>query len=505
MLRTLQRFANYLRCPIMPRPSSASSNHALAAEFESRLLGQIPFNATESQARFAHVWSRFIVSEKPRCALVLRGYAGTGKTTAVGAVVRTLRDARKKCVLLAPTGRAAKVLARHAGQDASTIHRHIYRPKRNPEGGTAYGLMPNRRTDTLFIVDEASMIGESGGLPSGGFQYRSLLDDLIEFVYSGHGCRLMLIGDDAQLPPVGAAESPALQGSKLRNDFDLTLAEVSLNDVVRQELDSAILSNAHDLRMQMAVTDRDHPAPLPHFELGAGLHRVYGQELEDLLVDLHAKYGEDNLVVITRSNKRAVQFNQHIRARVLWQEDELNAGDRLMVVANNYHWLADHDELPTNLIANGDTLIVDRILSRFERHDTPFAEAEVRLADIPDYPSFAVHINLSVLNSDRASQPRAERKALYEAVSSDHAYLGSKAKIHEATNSDPCYQALQVKFAYALTCHKSQGGQWPAVIVDQGFMTEDRVDLEWLRWLYTALTRAERELYLLNFADVFFD
>ena len=187
MHRTLQRFATYLRCPIMPRPTSPSSNLAQAAEYESRLLGQIPFTATDSQARFAHVWSRFIVSEKPRCALVLRGYAGTGKTTAVGAVVRTLRDARKKCVLLAPTGRAAKVLARHAGQDASTIHRHIYRPKRNPEGGTAYGLMPNRRTDTLFIVDEASMIGESGGLPSGGFQYRSLLDDLIEFVYSGHG------------------------------------------------------------------------------------------------------------------------------------------------------------------------------------------------------------------------------------------------------------------------------------------------------------------------------
>ena len=489
----------------MPRSSPSQSNLARAAEFESRLLGQIPFTPTESQERFAHVWSRFIVSEKPRCALVLRGYAGTGKTTAVGAVVRTLRDARQKCVLLAPTGRAAKVLAGHAGQDASTIHRHIYRPKRNPEGGTAYGLMPNRRTDTLFIVDEASMIGESGGLPSGGFQYRSLLDDLVEFVYSGHGCRLMLIGDDAQLPPVGASESPALQGPKLREAFELTLAEVTLNDVVRQELDSAILSNAHDLRMRMAVTDVHNPVPLPHFEPGPGLQRVFGQELEDLLVDLHAKHGEDNLVVITRSNKRAVQFNQQIRARVLWQEDDLNAGDRLMVVANNYHWLADHEELATNLIANGDTLIVDRILSRFERYDTPFVEAEVRLADVPDYPSFSVHINLSVLTSERASQSRAERKALYDDVSADHSHLGSKAKIHEATNSDPCYQALQVKFAYALTCHKSQGGQWPAVVVDQGYMTEERVDLEWLRWLYTALTRAESELYLLNFADIFFD
>jgi exodeoxyribonuclease-5 len=315
----------------------------------------------------------------------------------------------------------------------------------------------------------------------------------------------MLIGDDAQLPPVGASLSPALQGDTLKADFGLTLAEVALEDVVRQELDSAILSNAHDLRMIMSMAEPEGPAPLPQFELGPGLARVGGQDLEDLLIDLHAQHGEDNIVVITRSNKRAVQFNQHIRARVLWQEDGLNAGDRLMVVANNYHWLADHEELPTNLIANGDTLIVDRIQKRFERHETPFVEAEVRLADQPEYPAFSVHINLSVLTSEQASQGRAQRRALYDAVSADHSHLGSKAKIHEATNSDPCYQALQVKFAYALTCHKSQGGQWQAVVVDQGYMTEERVDLEWLRWLYTALTRAESKLYLLNFADSFFD
>ena len=489
----------------MPHDSTPPLDTRRASELEARLLGQMPFEPTASQARFAFVWSRFIVSEKPRCALILRGYAGTGKTTSVGAVVRTLREVRQRCVLLAPTGRAAKVLAKHAGQPASTIHRHIYRPTRTPDGSTGYGLTTNKRTDTLFVVDEASMIGESSGLPAGGFQYRSLLDDLVEFVYSGQGCRLMLIGDDAQLPPVGAPLSPALQGDTLKADFGLTLAEVALEDVVRQELDSAILSNAHDLRMIMSMAEPEGPAPLPQFELGPGLARVGGQDLEDLLIDLHAQHGEDNIVVITRSNKRAVQFNQHIRARVLWQEDGLNAGDRLMVVANNYHWLADHEELPTNLIANGDTLIVDRIQKRFERHETPFVEAEVRLADQPEYPAFSVHINLSVLTSEQASQGRAQRRALYDAVSADHSHLGSKAKIHEATNSDPCYQALQVKFAYALTCHKSQGGQWQAVVVDQGYMTEERVDLEWLRWLYTALTRAESKLYLLNFADTFFD
>ena len=474
-------------------------------ELESRCLGQIPFTPTESQQRFAFVWSKFMVSHKPKCTLVLRGYAGTGKTTSVGACVRTLRDVGMKCVLLAPTGRAAKVLSRHAGMDASTIHRHIYRPRRASDGGTAYGLASNKRTHTVFIVDEASMIGESGGLPSGGFNHRSLLDDLVQFVFEGEGCRLMLIGDDAQLPPVGADHSPALQGDRLKADFGLTLAEVALDDVVRQELDSAILANAHDLRMRMAFAEPNEPAPLPRFQLGNGLMRVGGHELEDLLLDLHAKHGVDDLVVITRSNKRAVQFNLQLRARVLDQEDDINAGDRLMVVANNYHWLSDHDELPTNLIANGDTLVVDRILKRFSRYGVPFAEAEVRLVDHPTYPSFSVHLNLDVLVADQPSQPRAKRQALYDAVSADHAYLGSKPKIHEATQADPCYQALQVKFAYALTCHKSQGGQWPAVVVDQGYMTEDRVDLEWLRWLYTALTRAESELYLLNFADVFFD
>ena len=476
-----------------------------AEELEARLLGQIPFVPTESQTRFAHVWSRFMVSDKSRCTLILRGYAGTGKTTSVGAAVRTMKDLRMKCVLLAPTGRAAKVLARHAGQEASTIHRHIYRPKRTSDGGTGFGLSTNRRTDTLFVVDEASMIGESGGLPAGSFQYRSLLDDLIEFVFSGQGCRLMLIGDDAQLPPVGSPTSPALQHEGLKQSFDLTLARVTLDDVVRQELDSAILANAHDLRMRMTMADPNGPAPYPAFSLGEGFNRVQGPELEDLLVDLHSSHGLDNFVVITRSNKRAVQFNLQIRARVLWQEDDINVDDRLMVVANNYHWLAEHEELNTNLIANGDTLVVERITKRFTRYGVPFAEADVRLVDNPDYPGFSVHLNLSVLTSDRANCTRAERQALYDHIALEHADLGSKSAIHEAVQGDPCYQALQVKFAYALTCHKSQGGQWPAVIVDQGYMTEDRMDLEWLRWLYTAVTRAETNLHLLNFSDAFFE
>jgi ATP-dependent exoDNAse (exonuclease V) alpha subunit len=475
----------------------------LARELEERWLGQIPFTPTDSQLRFVHVWSRFMASDKPRCTLVLRGYAGTGKTTSVGAAVRTLRDMRMKCVLLAPTGRAAKVLAKHAGIDASTIHRHIYRPRRGRDGGTAFSLATNNRKNTLFIVDEASMIGESGGMLSGSFASGSLLDDLMSFVFEGEGCRLMLIGDDAQLPPVGAVHSPALQGSELRQAFDLTLAEVSLDDVVRQELDSAILANAHDLRMRMHHASE--ASPIPRFELGPGLSRVMGHDLEDLLVDLHHKHGQDDMVVITRSNKRAIQFNLQIRARILDQEDDINTGDRLMVVANNYHWLAEHKELPTDLIANGDTLVVNRILKRFTRHHMPFAEAEVRLVDYPSYPAFNVHLNLSVLTAEQPNMTWPQRQALFDHVASEHAHLGAKTKIQEAVQTDPCYQALQVKFAYALTCHKSQGGQWPAVIVDQGYMTEERVDLEWLRWLYTALTRAESELYLLNFSDIFFD
>jgi ATP-dependent exoDNAse (exonuclease V) alpha subunit len=469
-------------------------------ELASRLRAQFPHTPTQGQERLIHAFSKFSISEKPRCTLIIKGYAGTGKTTSIGAIVRTLREVRSTTVLLAPTGRAAKVMASYSGINASTIHRRIYVGAKRPDGSEGYKISPNLYKKTTFIVDEASMIGESGGLVT------NLLDDLLEYVYSGVDCRLILVGDDAQLPPVGCSTSPALQESRLASLHNLTIATVELTEVVRQEIDSSILANAHALRLSIAKADNNSKTDFPKIDLGIGpdVVRLPGLELQDALETLHGRYGEEGVIVVTRSNKRAVLFNGQIRTRVLWQEDDINAGDRLMVVRNDYFWLKDHDELPIDLIANGDMLEVSRIGSRFTRYGHEFAEVDVILSDFPDYPSFSVTILLSILHDPRPSLPQSDTKALYHAIASDYADLKTKTAIHKAILADQCYRALQVKFAYSLTCHKAQGGQWPAVILDQGYLTEEMLDKDWLRWLYTAFTRAEKELYLLNFDDQFF-
>lgn len=469
--------------------------------FEHHLTSEFPHAPTPGQAQLIHAFARFLYSGKPRCALIVRGYAGTGKTTSIGAFVRALSLYHVPVVLLAPTGRAAKVMQTYSGLEASTIHRAIYVPTRTRDGMQGSALGPNLRKRAVFIVDEASMIGESGSRGGGDFEYRSLLDDLMEYVFSGEDCRLVLVGDDAQLPPVGADESPALQLPTLTTGFYLTAAGVRLTDVVRQELDSAILHNAHDLRLQI---DADQTG-FPHLHPGPGLVRLDGLDLQETLEDLYARHGEEGVVVITRSNKRANLFNQQIRTRILWQEDDLTGGDRLMVVRNNYHWLAGNDQIPTPLIANGDNLEVVRIVRRFERYGAHFADAEVRMPDLPDHDPFEVCLHLSLLQSDLPSIPQAEMQALFETIALDYADLGNKARIRKAVLADPCYQALQVKFAWALTCHKAQGGQWPAVVVDQGYLTEEMLDRSLLRWFYTAFTRAQQELYLLNFSDSFFE
>lgn len=469
-------------------------------ELASRLRAQFPHTPTHGQERLIHAFSKFSISEKPRCTLIIKGYAGTGKTTSIGAIVRTLREVRSTTVLLAPTGRAAKVMASYSGINASTIHRRIYVGAKRPDGSDGYKISPNLYKKTTFIVDEASMIGESGGLVT------NLLDDLLEYVFSGVDCRLILVGDDAQLPPIGCSTSPALQEARLASLHNLTIATVELTEVVRQEIDSSILANAHALRLSIAKADNHGKTEFPKIDLGIGpdVVRLPGLELQDALETLHARYGEEGVIVVTRSNKRAVLFNGQIRTRVLWQEDDINAGDRLMVVRNDYFWLKDHDELPIDLIANGDMLEVSRIGSRFTRYGHEFAEVDVILSDFPDYPSFSVTILLSILHDPRPSLPQSDIKALYHAIASDYADLKTKTAIHKAILADQCYRALQVKFAYSLTCHKAQGGQWPAVILDQGYLTEEMLDKDWLRWLYTAFTRAEKELYLLNFDDQFF-
>ena len=474
---------------------SASSN-----ELAGQLKSHFPHAPTLGQERLIHAFSKFLISKKPRCTLIIKGYAGTGKTTSIGAIVRTLKAQKVPTVLLAPTGRAAKVMASYSGINASTIHRRIYVGKKNSDGSDGYKLAPNHYKKTTFIVDEASMIGESGG------HLNNLLDNLLEYVFSGIECRLILVGDDAQLPPVGCSTSPALQEKRLTENHSLTIATVELTEVVRQELDSSILANAHGLRLDISnAIDKDKiDYPQLDLSLGPDVVRLPGLELQDFLETLHGRFGEDGVIVITRSNKRAVLFNQQIRQRVLWQEEDINAGDRLMVVRNNYFWLKDHAELPVDLIANGDMLEVVRISSRFTRYGHEFAEVDVTISDFPDYPSFTVTILLSMLNDTKASMSQVDTKALYNAIGEDYSDLKTKTAIRKAINADPCYQALQVKFAYSLTCHKAQGGQWPAVIIDQGYISEEMIDRDWLRWLYTAFTRAEKELYLLNFDDKFF-
>ncbi len=471
-------------------------------DFEDRLRAAFPHIPTPGQEAFIHAFARFFASHQPRCTLLLRGYAGTGKTTAVGACVQVCGEVGVPTVLLAPTGRAAKVMQQYAGVSASTIHRQLYCASRTRDGSVAYGLAPNPWKGAVFLVDEASMIGEAGGgrADDGGFAYRSVLDDLMEYVFSGEDCRLVLIGDDAQLPPVGADRSPALDEDFLRREFHLTVAGIRLTDVVRQELDSAILATAHALRLRIDARE----VGFPQLQGGEDVLRLAGGDMQEVLEELFSRYGEEGVAVITRSNKRANLFNTAIRTRILGREEDLDAGDRLMIVRNNYHWLAGRPDFANPLLANGDAIEVLRIVRRFERYGAPFAEVEARLLDAPPHEPFTALLHLSVLHTDAPALPAVELRALYEAIAEDYLDLGDRRRIHKAVLADPCYQALQVKFAWAITCHKAQGGQWPAVVVDQGFLTEEHLNVELHRWMYTAFTRARERLYLLNFVDAFF-
>ncbi len=465
-------------------------------ELSQRLRGHFPHVPTEGQERLIEAFSRFLFSDKPKCTLLVKGYAGTGKTTSIGAIVLTLIEIRKTFVMLAPTGRAAKVMASYSGINAHTIHRCIYRAQKGADGERGYTIAENRFKNAVFIVDEASMIGADSGL----------LDDLMQYVFSGKGCRLILVGDGAQLPPVGCVLSPALDLAYMKTGFQLTVAEVELTEVVRQELNSSILINAHSLRVCIDGVDPGSRVSVPKIDLEAGpdVIKLSGEDLQETIESLHSKYGEDGVVIVTRSNKRAVLFNQQIRKRILWQEDEINIGDRLMVVKNNYYWLREYYEISDELIANGDIVEVVRILDRFERYGYEFAEVDVVLVDLENSPHLSLTIMTTILNDNKPSLSMAENKELYKKIADDYIDLGSKSKIHAAVIRDQCYQALQVKYAYSLTCHKAQGGQWPAIILDQGYITEEMMDREWLRWLYTGFTRAVNELYLLNFNQKFF-
>ena len=469
--------------------------------FYKTLLENFGFQPTKNQLAVIGELTDFVFLKMKRHLFVLRGYAGTGKTSLVGALVKTLPVINFDSVLLAPTGRAAKVLANYSNKPAFTIHKMIYQLRTGGDGYTRFSIKQNKFQNTIFLVDEASMISDGGGLSSASWgEQKSLLDDLLEFVYSGINCKLVLIGDTAQLPPVGMEISPALDEDFLYQAYRLNIEFNELSEVVRQAEDSEILTNATYLRNKIA--SKKLSLPLFKSVNKADVKTITGIELEDELDSAYGKFGDDNVMVITRSNKRANLFNLQIRGRIKWMEDELSAGDFMMVVKNNYFWLDDASK--AGFIANGDIVEILKIRGEEEMYGFRFANVTLRLIDYPNEPYLETKILMDSILSDAPSLPSEKFKQLYEAVSEDYSYEPNRKKRNELIRQNPYYQALQVKFAYAITCHKSQGGQWDAVFVDQGYLTDEMINIEYLRWLYTAITRAKKELYLVNFSGEFY-
>ena len=466
------------------------------------ILSHFPHHPTDMQQQACEAMVHFLYDSDPAAAFLLRGYAGTGKTSLVSALVRSAPALHIKTLLLAPTGRAAKVLANYSGQQAFTIHRKIYQTITDSTGTMRMARALNKHSYTLFIVDEASMIGQGDDTGSG---QHNLLEDLVDYVAEGNHCRLMLIGDTAQLPPVGSSESPALDVHYLHSILGLKVHHCELTEVVRQQRMSGILLNATLLRRQIAALPDGGLPQLPLFDLEGcdDILRLRGDELEELLNREYADDSLEQVAIITRSNKRANLFNQAIRNRILFREDEVNAGDYLMVVKNNYYWLEADSEI--GFIANGDIVEVQSLRNHQELYGFHFVDATLRFVDYPDMPAHDCKLLLETLHSESPSLTFHESQQLFESVMEDYAGMPRKADRLRAVKENPYYNALQVKFSYALTCHKTQGGQWLTAIIDQGYLTDEMIDKEYLRWLYTAVTRASGKVYLLNFEDKFFE
>lgn len=461
-------------------------------DLSQQIKRNFSYKPTEEQENALNSFSNFLLSPSSEKIFVLRGYAGTGKTSLVSALVKTLGEVGRKCVLLAPTGRAAKVFSLYSHHPAYTIHRRIYRQRVFSGDMENFTLNTNLHRQTLFIVDEASMIANEG-LSGASFGTGRLLDDLIEYVYSVPGCSLMLVGDTAQLPPVGEEQSPALSVPVLQG-YGLEVTECLLTQVVRQAADSGILYNATLLRHSIM---KDACFGLPSVRIGKfpDVKVIQGGDLIEAISDSYDKVGMDETIIICRSNKRANLYNKGIRNTILYREDELNAGDVLMVAKNNYFWGADCKEL--DFIANGDVAVVRRVRRVREMYGFRFADVVLRFPDYGDL-ELEVTLLLDTLHTDFPSLPREQGEKLFEAVFEDYAYLSSKRERIKKIKEDPYYNALQVKYAYAVTCHKAQGGQWQRVFLDQGYLTDEMVSPDYYRWLYTAFTRATETLYLVN-------
>ncbi|MBR5851530.1 MAG: AAA family ATPase [Bacteroidaceae bacterium] len=463
----------------------------------SQIKLNFPFNPTIEQEKTIDSLSGFLLSDNDRKVFLLCGYAGTGKTSLISALVRTMEQLERKTVLLAPTGRAAKVFSSYSGKSAHTIHKCIYRQKSIMDS-SVFTLTENRAQNTLFIVDEASMISNDSNPMTCS---NGLLDDLIEFVYSGRGCSMLLLGDTAQLPPVGEMQSPALTESYLRSMF-LDVTSVELRQVMRQLNDSGILYNATMLRQRI---EEEETYDLPNIKLKefTDICNVQGEELIEAIESSYNKAGVDETIILCRSNKRANVYNEGIRRRILYREEELSRGDMLMIVKNNYFWreqLGKEDKTileKLDFIANGDMAEIIRVHGTEEMYGFRFADVTLSLIDYEDC-EIDVKIMLDTLTSESPSLTREENEKLFTAVWEDYPEIRSKRKRMEEIRKNPYYNALQVKYGYAVTCHKAQGGEWKRVFIDQGYLSEDMVNPDYYRWLYTAFTRASEKLHLVN-------
>ncbi|GAA4969006.1 ATP-dependent DNA helicase [Algibacter aquimarinus] len=471
-----------------------------SSEFYSLIKQQFPFKPTLKQNIVLQQLSEFIFKKGNNDIYLLKGYAGTGKTTIVGTIVTNLWKAKKSAILMAPTGRAAKVISNYSGKEAFTIHKKIYFPKKEKNGGVKFVLQPNKHKNTIFIVDEASMIPDTPA-ESKLFENGSLLDDLMQYVYSGHHCKLLLIGDTAQLPPVKLDLSPALNENTLSLNYNKEVTKMELDEVVRQEQDSGILVNATVLRESISNSfNESFKFDLNGFKDIVNL--VDGYDIMDAINDAYSNLGNEETAIIVRSNKRANLYNQQIRSRILFNENELSAGDFLMVVKNNYFWIKPTTE--AGFIANGDIVEVLEIFRIEELYGFRFAEVKVRMVDYPKMRPFETVLLLDTIDAETPSLPYEESNRLYQEVMKDYEAETSKYKKFLKVKSNKYFNALQVKFSYAITCHKSQGGQWHTVFVEQPYLPNG-INKEYLRWLYTAVTRAKEKLYLIGFKQDFFE
>lgn len=461
----------------------------------AKLTENLEFRPTAGQQKMIQELARFLSADDPSEIMLVKGYAGTGKTTLVNSVVKTLHSLKFKSALMAPTGRAAKVLSAYTGRPAWTIHRKIYRQKTGRDGLGVFVLDRNLHKDTYFIVDEASMIGD--GVPDSPFGSGDLLRDLLEYVERGSNCRIILVGDTAQLPPVGLVLSPALDPVRLEQ-LGYRVREIEMTDVVRQSEDSGILYNATQIRNLVSMQQEDYP--VFNFRAYTDVSLIGGADLLEAIGNSYDRYGTEETIVVTRSNKRANRFNAGIRNQILWREEEISAGDLLMVVKNNYFWKDEQHQI--DFIANGDIVKVEKVGSREEVHGHRFVNLRISM---PDHQALELDVKviLDVLDLDAPSLSQVQQKTLYLSVAEDYPNETNQRQVAGKIALDPYYNALQVKFAYAVTCHKSQGGQWKSVFLDQGYFTDEMLTLDYLRWMYTAFTRATEQLYLVNLAKEF--